>query len=286
MKKNFQEHIKVLDKSLLIILGILVILTISIIINKCTDYTINYELVIIALSLIVSSIALIITNSYNSYERKKDEIKYSIEYAKEFTLLLDDISFITTVFRNSPIKEIIKKINIYEIHSFDFNEMQNILDENDIKTIENFLCGEKMNHDMILMGYIASERDIFKNNIVFPENDEFRKELLQQHLSSRIQNLLNNLEYFSMSFVHNVADDDVVYNSIHQVYLNTVVSLYYFIARNNKQHKDKYYTNIIALYERWINRDKQNQEIYNKTIRSTYDRLDHLTKPKEKIKRK
>lgn len=62
---------------------------------------------------------------------------------------------------------------------------------------------------------------------------------------------LNNLEFFAMHFSHNTADDSVVYQSLHQTYLEMVHLLYYFIAGLNNDASDKYYTNTIALFKSW-----------------------------------
>lgn len=65
---------------------------------------------------------------------------------------------------------------------------------------------------------------------------------------------LNNLEYFSMSFNTGVADDEVVYQSLHQSFLKMIKMMYFYIAFQNVDGKDKYYTNIIDLFNRWRDR--------------------------------
>lgn len=72
--------------------------------------------------------------------------------------------------------------------------------------------------------------------------------------SEIITDTLNKLEYFAMSFNTKVADEDVVYQSLQQSFLKMINMMYFYIAFQNVDGKDKYYTNIIDLYNRWRNR--------------------------------
>ncbi|WP_394883733.1 DUF4760 domain-containing protein [Clostridium tertium] len=65
---------------------------------------------------------------------------------------------------------------------------------------------------------------------------------------------LNTLEYFCMYFNSQVADEETVYQSLHQSFLSMVKILYFRIASRNENGKDKYYTNIIQLYNKWSKR--------------------------------
>jgi len=75
-----------------------------------------------------------------------------------------------------------------------------------------------------------------------------------------IGSVLNTLEYFCMYFNTGVADECVVYQSLHQSFLGDVKLLYFAIAIKNVNGKDKYYTNIIELYNNWSQRDSEQQE--------------------------
>lgn len=69
-----------------------------------------------------------------------------------------------------------------------------------------------------------------------------------------ITDTLNKLEYFAMSFNTKIADEDVVYQSLHQSFLKMINMMYFYIAFQNVDGKDKYYTNIIELYNKWRDR--------------------------------
>ena len=66
---------------------------------------------------------------------------------------------------------------------------------------------------------------------------------------------LNKLEYIAMNFVSDIADDEIVYNSLHQLFFSYVELNYFYIAAlNSNGKKDKFYMNIIELYKKWKNK--------------------------------
>lgn len=75
------------------------------------------------------------------------------------------------------------------------------------------------------------------------------------YVSNLMDELLNNMEFFALHFSHRTADESVVYQSLHQTYLEIVQYMYYDIADRNSDSASKYYTNIIWLFEVW--RDKK-----------------------------
>lgn len=95
------------------------------------------------------------------------------------------------------------------------------------------------------------------SNEILMEMAIYRQMLENYYIKTRT-NLLNKLEYFAMYFNCNLADEKVVYQSLHQVYLSIVEELYCFIAyKNNSDGKDKFYTNLIDLYNIWAKRDDE-----------------------------
>lgn len=77
---------------------------------------------------------------------------------------------------------------------------------------------------------------------------------VKQEFENQKNDLLNILEYFCMYLNTGVADEKVIYQSLHQSFLAVVKVCYYDIAVLNETGKDKYYTNIIELYSHWNNR--------------------------------
>ncbi|MCH5344138.1 MAG: hypothetical protein J1E64_08865 [Acetatifactor sp.] len=105
--------------------------------------------------------------------------------------------------------------------------------------------------------------DIEKNTKINIDNEKQSVEIsldgnaiIKKFMGNIVTETLNNLEYFALHFSHETADESVVYQSLHQTYLEVVYVLYYNIAIQNNIEGSKYYTNVIELYEKWNNRDK------------------------------
>ena len=92
--------------------------------------------------------------------------------------------------------------------------------------------------------------------------------ILMKFMGNIVTEILNNLEFFAMHFSHEIADESVVYQSLHQTYLEIVYALYYNIAIKNEFRESKYFTNIIELYEKWNTKDKS--EMNDKIKARTY----------------
>lgn len=76
----------------------------------------------------------------------------------------------------------------------------------------------------------------------------------KSEFNNTLDDTLNKLEYFCMYFNSGVADEETVYQSLHQSFLEMVKIIYFSIASRNKSGRDKYYTNIIKLYKKWSDR--------------------------------
>lgn len=95
----------------------------------------------------------------------------------------------------------------------------------------------------------------------------YYKDYLYNICNTQIIDLLNKLEAYCMYFSNGLADEEIVYQSLHQMFLITIKQLYFLIARNNKDNgADKYYVNIIEMYNKWSKRynDKKREEMETK----------------------
>lgn len=81
------------------------------------------------------------------------------------------------------------------------------------------------------------------------------------YISNIVNELLNNMEFFALHFSHKTADESVIYQSLHQTFLEIVQYNYYEIAEKNIDSTSKYYTNIIWLFNIWRNRKLQQNNI-------------------------
>lgn len=72
------------------------------------------------------------------------------------------------------------------------------------------------------------------------------------HFSNLVDEVLNTLEYVCMNISSHAAGSIFIYQSIHQIFFDTVNTLAFEISiRNNGKYSDKFYTNIIHVYNEW-----------------------------------
>lgn len=93
------------------------------------------------------------------------------------------------------------------------------------------------------------------------------------HFSNLENEVLNKLEYLCMNLSTHAAGYTYIYQSLHQIFFDTVETLSIEISiRNNGKYSDKFYTNIIKVYEEW-------QKIYQKSL--TTERKNKRSKKKK-----
>ena len=190
-------------------------------------------------------------------DRVEKAVKLS-EYYKDY--VLNRIVVLRYVFEESGIKSILDNIKPSDMIEFDVLELKEVLSKVEIDKIQKIINSKK------LIKAIEKANEIYELGFCLPE---FTKELeegdsnfsrISNKLMSRVVNdLLNNMEYFAMHFTHKVADESVVYQSLHQTYVEVVQLSYYNIAINNKADGKQYYTNVIELYRIWYNKQQANR---------------------------
>lgn len=87
------------------------------------------------------------------------------------------------------------------------------------------------------------------------------KETIRNEFFQNVSGLLNKLEFFSMNFISGIADESVVYQSLHQSFFSIVGFFYPRICFfNSSSGKDKYFTNLIELHNIWKERERKQEE--------------------------
>ena len=86
--------------------------------------------------------------------------------------------------------------------------------------------------------------------------------------SKFVLDMLNELEGEITALRYNIADEKLVYQSLHQTYLNHMKNWYFFIAYENTTDESQYYSNIIFLYRLWKKRNTQEKEKIQKFIKN------------------
>lgn len=197
------------------------------------------------------------------------------EYYKDN--ILSYIAPLKYIYNNSGISDIISKIDVSQMKHFDEKELYTLLSNEDINSLKEIQQSDKFRSIVInanLIYNLGLNNDLvnyYKNNKGKSDDgsvDSLDSKILSTFLGKLITRILNNMEYFSLHFTHNVADESVIYKSLHQTYIYIVQMLYYNIAIKNPLSPTKYFTNIIELYELWNNRAKNDEERFANDIRN------------------
>lgn len=220
----------------------------------------------------------------NIYEKYFKNIKYCD--LKEFdkhelqeVLKGYDIESINNEIINIDIKIIMSSVVSYK-NDMNKDKFNKNLDDLLFTKISNAGIEAVMNTEEEIAGTISDEEIKERKKIV---NSLKKKQMYQDIYYKNIyldilEKTLNSLEYFCMYFNNGIAEEEVVYQSLHQSFLSMVKMLYFRIAYQNENGKDKYYTNIIELYNNWANKYSLDEQKEVKNSRGL------VRKPK-KIKR-
>ncbi len=167
----------------------------------------------------------------------------------------------------------LKKICDHKLLYFDESELQNILNTEERNLLNEIFFGEETLKLDISIGLFALER--ISPYFLFDFRSSQKSYLdclksththdvegaIQTDLTNTLRALLvyttNKLEYFSMFFNTNVAEEKVVFASLHQTFLPLVETLYFNIAFRNKIGSQKFYTHTISLYQKWKQKEQE-----------------------------
>lgn len=221
------------------------------------------------------------------YQKKDYKNKYiletrinAIKRAEWFSSKIDVLSFFITVndmkvdsllLEAGISNKVIKNVN------FDVKELNQLVEQSKYKTMDKFyneykqrLFSDPLDMLNALTSYKLIDSDdnkILMNIFSEVENGELnendRKKItlfVIDKYNELLNSTLNQLESFSMYFTSGVADDKVVFDSLHQIFIRFIRSQYVKIAKNNVNNTDKYYTHCISLYNEWSCKREQDSE--------------------------
>ena len=203
--------------------------------------------------------------AYKAYRHQKDRSKKNAacELAKYYADdILENGTTVINILTISGYEEFITGILSHDkMCDFTNKELETILKDSPISYTE---CIEKIQNiepEIIIRcrmarTYSLKERtetlqSIAKINeesgkIEFPTKAHIRIDFMQD-----LTKLMNHLEWFSMNCRYGIADEELIYQSLHQTFLSMVLLMYPLICNANKDNADKHYTNIIWLFNRW-----------------------------------
>lgn len=202
-----------------------------------------------------------ITDRRLKIEKANELAKYYKDY------ILDGVSALCHLYKLLEVDTIIEKLDISKMNNFDEEELTDIMQQNDISTVE----GINKKDDYI--SKVLSTSDLFHLNLngtEFVQSDNKRiatvaPEILKASVNEFRTNIMNSLEYFSMNFTSGVADEKNVYLSLSPSFIDAVKYLYVNIARKNKRAKpQQLFTNVSALFKIWRDKVLKDKTKYNK----------------------
>ncbi len=215
------------------------------------------------IALVSAIIALLAYKYQRRLQKKYNACLIAERYAKEilprmriFKSILEDIGVIGLLPR------------IEEVSRFDLAELKELLQR------------DNKNVDTIKMKFNTITTDMWKKAILKTGSDFCSKEwynmlaaeidtdpsIISISFEKFAHNLLNDLEAMATSLRYNVADEKLIYQSLHQTYINYKRIFYFFISNENTLDENRYYENVVWLYCKWENRKQKQHRKYQKRV--------------------
>lgn len=215
--------------------------------------------------LVVSVLQYTASNVDNMILRDKEKKIKAAEMANQFQAEIIPLSnVLATAYKKSGLdKTLLNVVEHTKLEMFDKAEVDQII-KNTNTDAANAYMG-------LCVGYLIDSRKINRENVdekgkvsVCPED---RKEA-ENAIIDCVNGLSNKLEYFCICFNSGIADEDTVYQSLHNMFFQCVHMLYIFIFANNVSESDRLFSNVSSLYQRWHARyetlvEKEKEELIN-----------------------
>lgn len=180
------------------------------------------------------------------------------------------------VFKKTGVLDILNNLKLEQFNDFDKFELNELFTKDQVEHLKGLQKTNLFIQSIIEADTIYDldlDYQIFDYHLnyqgsktITEEEDPFvlsidQKQIIVAFMSHLIADVLNNMEYFALHFSHKTADESVVYQSLHQSYFRLITYLYYYIAKQNENPSDKYYTNSIDLFKKWRNEKNRQKEI-------------------------
>lgn len=213
------------------------------------------------------AIALLQYSSNNNDRRVDNQKQKKLEAAKLANMFREQVlplsAEITTIYKVSGIsKNLIDYLSKQDLQDFNAAEIKRLFPDKKHMEYQINLA--------VAYWLIENNSKIEPENISSINNSEIETSLTC--VSNKCTNLANILEYFSICFNAEIADDDTVYQSLHQILFSSVQMLYIFIFLSNTNECDRLYYNLATLYKRWKTKNtekiKEEDAIEKKTRES------------------
>ena len=220
------------------------------------------------LGFIFAFVQIVIGNRQHRENARRTAAKEAVDIAKMFQhKIIPDMTIVMSVLVLSGQKKFFgdsEKLCNSELR-FTEEEITEIFGTEGIQHFYEF--EKKIDAELLGKAAARSEQVIIEPRSN-PTNDCEKAKALQRDVNqknsfsrTRIA-LLNTMEWVAMTLNTKIASEEVIYQSLHQIFLRYVRMEYPMIALQNTETNacDQYYTNIIQLYKQWSKRESEARE--------------------------
>lgn len=226
----------------------------------------NISAVISGLLLVVTVVSVIYAIRAYRHQKQRAKKDAACALARVYAdVVLSKYKLVNEVAGKSDLLDFVRTLfPMNDISSFSYGEMKRFVRDagrsmEDVKTkmwtfdplivLDAKLVQAKTSDEVRSLQETFSESEPGTQRRV-PKNEG----ILLSQFKAAIVDLMNTLEWFAMNCRYGLADEAIIYQSLHQTYLAMVWLLYFYISSYNTSKTDKYFTNVIWLFERWRKR--------------------------------
>lgn len=232
-----------------------------------TDALTNVSLIVeilsgffVVIGVVIALWQYVLTSQIEISKYKDERIQKAIDLSAYYKdNILDKMTQMAIVYKKSGIYEILQTVEQNRMKVFDTHELKQLYTESNIDKIkkilesDDFLATVAYVNEKLGLNMLGQETTVTDSNGKNISKIKINKlKTYDYFLNDIVMETLNNMEYFSMHFTYNTADNSVVYQSLHSSYIEITRLLYYNIAKKNETGHNKYFTNVIELYNLWV----------------------------------
>lgn len=211
----------------------------------------------------ISATIALIAYCYQRNEKKKNKAhEVAADYAKHF---IPRFRIIGYILEEIGMREYTRRF--VNINRFDNSELNKCLQDWGISNQTFYELMEKIDRSIIERSVAKAGCNIIDYwgyTIIDGQAEEQRGKLYKIGFEKMVINFLNELESMAILFRYNIADEKIIYQSMHQSFLGHISNWYYFISNDNYTDDSRYYDNLIWLYHKWDSRKSKQTERYKK----------------------
>jgi len=257
---------------------------------------------------ILNLVLLIVTGvsvyyAFRAYHHQKERAKKDVacELARYYAHdIIQRFTFLSYTITQCGITQQVKNLFALEkLKDFSLSERNRLLQENgyspsQIETVSKELI--TLDPWIIYQGMIRNAKSEEERHTLAAEYLETsdinarpivkNSDLLLSTFVDEVNSLLNDLEWFAMSCHYGLADEEMLYQSLHSTFLSQIWMLYNQICLYNYSNEDRLFTNVIWLFNLWRDRLKslqsENQEEIERISQEIESREQALAEARKK----